>query len=92
MASKPPRYTILFRPSALRDFRKLSRDLQARLTPKIDALAHNPRPAGAEKLTGSENEYRIRVGDYRILYEIQDASLLLYVFRFAHRREVHRRR
>lgn len=83
-------YRIEYRPSFERDFRKLSRDLQQRISPKINALAENPRPQGVEKMAGEENQYRIRVGDYRIIYEIQDKVLLVLVIRIGHRREVYR--
>lgn len=53
-------------------------------------LAENPRPIGSEKLTGSEDLHRIRVGDYRILYQIQDDALLVLVVKIGHRREVYR--
>ncbi len=68
-------YRIIFHARAARDFRKLPQDIKIRLQPHIDALANNPRPHGVEKLTGIENGYRIRVGTYRILYEIQDDVL-----------------
>ena len=53
-------------------------------------LADNPRPRGVEKLEGRENRYRIRVGDYRVIYEIHDEVLLVLVVRIGHRREVYR--
>jgi mRNA interferase RelE/StbE len=61
------RYTVRFKPAAAKEFAKLPRDVQRRLTPRIDALAANPRPPGREKLSGME-AWRIRVGDYRIVY------------------------
>jgi len=83
-------YTIAFAPSAERDFRKLPRAVQLRLSPHIDGFARNPRPPGATKLKGAENAWRIRVGDFRILYEIHDRILLVLLVRVAHRREVYR--
>jgi mRNA interferase RelE/StbE len=65
-------YRLEFTPAADQQFRKLPAQLQARLKPHIDALAHNPRPPGVEKLTGQNNAYRLRVGDYRVLYEVHD--------------------
>jgi len=83
-------YTIAFAPSAERDSRKLPRAVQSRLRPRIDGLAENPRPQGATKLKGTEDAWRVRVGDFRILYEIHDRALLVLVVRVAHRREVYR--
>lgn len=67
-------YRVEFTPSAARTWRKLAAALRGRISPKVDGLAAHPRPHGAEKLSGSENRYRIRVGDYRVVYEIDDAS------------------
>lgn len=83
-------HTILFKPAAAREFRKLPEEVKRRLKPKIDALANDPRPPGVEKLAGSETSYRIRVGDYRILYRIEDKALLISIVRIAHRREAYR--
>jgi mRNA interferase RelE/StbE len=84
------RYQIDFVPAARRQFQKLSRDLQERLARTIDGLADNPRPHGAIKLEGAEDAYRIRVGDYRIIYEIRDTVLTVLIVRVGHRREVYR--
>ena len=84
-------YRTEFTSSATRDFSKLTEDIRQRLMPKIDALAHDPRPMGVQKLQGRENRYRIRVGDYRIVYEIQDEILVVLIVRVGHRREVYRR-
>ena len=65
-------YAVELLPAAQRDIRKLPADVQERLWPHLRALAANPRPANAIKLTGTWNGYRLRVGDYRVLNEIQD--------------------
>ena len=83
-------YAIEFRPAAQRDLRSIPGDMVRRIGRKIDALSENPRPPGAEKLSGSENSYRIRVGDYRVLYGIRDDTLLVVVVRIRHRREAYR--
>jgi mRNA interferase RelE/StbE len=83
-------YTIEFRPAAAKDFRQLPSTLKERLKPRIDALAMNPRPPGAVKLQGEDNAYRIRVGEYRIVYEVYDRLVLVAVVRIRHRREVYR--
>jgi len=62
-------YRLEFRPAARREFRKLAHDVRKRLAPVIDRLAEEPRPIGVVKLVGTGNGYRLRVGDYRIVYE-----------------------
>ena len=89
--SPPVAYRLEFTPGADRQFRKLPKQVQARLRPHLDALTYNPRPPGVEKLTGIKG-YRLRVGDYRILYEVRDEVLLVLVVRVGHRREVYRKR
>jgi mRNA interferase RelE/StbE len=84
-------YRVEFAPAAERDFRGLSPDTQRRLRPRIDALAAEPRPREATALRGGEGIYRLRVGEYRILYEIREAVLLVLVVRTGHRREIYRR-
>lgn len=83
-------YRIEFKPAAERQFYKFSQSVQKLIKPHIDALAHNPRPAGCGRLTGKDGLWRIRVGDYRIVYEIQDNVLVVMVVRLGHRREVYR--
>ena len=83
-------YRIEFTSSATRDFSKLAEDIRQRLLPKIDALADDPRPMGVQKLQGGENRYRIRAGDYRIVYEIRDKILVILIVGIGHRREVYR--
>jgi mRNA interferase RelE/StbE len=83
-------YAVEFATAARRQFRKLPRAVQAMIQPEIDALASEPRPHGVEKMSGEENAYRVRVDDYRIIYEIHDAVLIVVVVRVGHRREVYR--
>ncbi|WP_336622327.1 type II toxin-antitoxin system RelE/ParE family toxin [Chlorogloeopsis sp. ULAP01] len=64
--------------------------MQERIQRKIDKLANDPRPSGVGKLKNGENRYRVRVGNYRILYNICDDILLITVVRIGHRREVYR--
>ncbi|MBI3271169.1 MAG: type II toxin-antitoxin system RelE/ParE family toxin [Planctomycetes bacterium] len=73
------------KPAAKRDLASLPPDTRARIRPKIDALADDPRPPGVKKLVGAENRWRIRVGDYRVIYEIHDKALLVLVVRIRHR-------
>ena len=62
-----------------------------RIIPQIRALAENPRPSGCRKLAGSKNDWRIRVGDHRVLYEIDEKVKAVRIMRVRHRREVYRR-
>ena len=71
--------------------RKALGRFQKRIGKKIDSLAENPRPPGVEKLSGREDSYRVRVGDYRIIYRIHDKVLLIVIVEVGHRREVYRR-
>ncbi len=64
--------------------------LKRRIGEAVDALAHNPRPPGCVKLSGDDNAWRVRVGDFRILYEIHDERLIVLVIRIANRREAYR--
>jgi mRNA interferase RelE/StbE len=83
-------YTIELRPAALRDLKSLPREILDRVSRKITSLSDNPRPPGVEKLRGTEDSYRLRVGDFRILYKIQDQVLLVVIVKVRHRREVYR--
>ena len=81
-------YSIDFKPIAKRQLAKLNKIIQLRLETKIDALTGNPRPHGYKKLQGFENRYRIRVGDYRVIYEIHDNVLLVLIVKIGHRRDI----
>ncbi len=84
------RYEVRFKPTAAKELAKLPEDVQRRLVPRIDGLAANPRSGGAEKLSG-EDAWRIRVGDYRVVYAIEDRVLLVLVIHIGNRREVYKR-
>lgn len=83
-------YQIDVAPSALRQIRKL--DPQARRTVQaaIELLAEEPRPPAARMLVNSGGAWRVRVGDYRVVYDIEDGRLVILVLAVAHRREVYR--
>jgi mRNA interferase RelE/StbE len=83
-------YQVLFRPSVDRQLRKLPVEVQRRVVRGVAALAFDPRPSGVVKLSGEENLWRIRIGDYRIVYEIHDDRLIVLVLRVVHRKEVYR--
>lgn len=86
------RYRVVFNAHAARAFRKLPQAVKERLRPAIDALADNPRPFGVEKMSGVKDTYRIRVGGYRVLYEIQRQRLVVLVVEIGPRGDVYRRR
>ena len=84
-------YEIGFKPSALKELRKLDEVARKVIVSEIDLLAENPRPDGCKKLKGEVNLCRIRVfGNYRVVYEIQDRVLVVTVVKVAHRRDVYR--
>jgi mRNA interferase RelE/StbE len=83
-------HEIRLHPEAARAYRRLQGPMRARVGDAIDALSADPRPRGAVKLAGRD-DYRIRVGDHRIVYAVDDAARIVLVARIAHRREVYRR-
>jgi len=82
-------YSIFFKDSVRKDLDSIPNNSLQRIMEKISTLAENPRPVGCEKLSGQE-KYRIRQGDYRIIYSIQDTQLTVWVVKVGHRREVYR--
>ena len=76
--------------AAEKDLRRLDDQTHDRVVKQIVALGKEPRPPGAKKLVGSANDWRIRVGDYRVLYEIADSIRVVRVYRVRHRREAYR--
>ena len=83
-------YEIILERRAERDLRQLAADTFRRVIAAIEALADDPRPPNCRKLTGSDNDWRVRVGDYRVLYEIDDENQMVRVMRIRHRREAYR--
>ena len=83
-------HDVLVERTAERDLKSLPTAVFDRILPRIKALADNPRPAGCHKLAGSKNDWRIRIGDYRVVYEIDDFRKQVKIFRVRHRREVYR--
>ncbi|MCY4193774.1 MAG: type II toxin-antitoxin system RelE/ParE family toxin [bacterium] len=83
------RYTVEIARRAIKAIAGLPRREQQRVRAAIDLLAEQPRPPGCVALTGEESVYRVRVGDYRILYAIIDARLVIQVIRVGHRRDVY---
>lgn len=83
-------YTIQFKPPALRQPEKLPREAQRRLAAKIEALREEPFPPGCKKLAAVPDTWRIRAGDYRVVYQAHRGVLLVLVLAVGHRREVYR--
>lgn len=84
------RYRVEIARRALKALVALPRGEQQRVRAAIDLLADNPRPPGCTKLVGEDDTYRVRVGVYRIVYEVLDDRLLVHVVRVGHRRDVYR--
>lgn len=84
-------YRIEFAPKAQRDFKALDGSVRGRIARRIDSLAENPFSSGIKKLEGEEELYRLRVGDDRVLYQVQGKVLLVLIVGVGHRREVYRR-
>ena len=83
------RYSLEIKHSAQKELDALDDVLFTRIDRKILALANNPRPAGCKKLKGYKDQWRFRIGDWRVLYIVDDAAKLVTVTRIAHRREVY---
>ncbi|MFY9674003.1 MAG: type II toxin-antitoxin system RelE/ParE family toxin [Terriglobales bacterium] len=83
-------YAIEFTNSARREFEALDRASQRRIAPRIDALATHPFPSGAKKLQGERGLFRIRAGDYRIVYQVDGKRITVLILKIGHRREVYR--
>ena len=83
-------YDVFLAPHAERDLKRLSADVFHRIVLEIQTLAKDPRPKGYRKLVGSKRDYRIRVGDYRVIYEVDEKSSAVRVMRVRHRRDAYR--
>jgi mRNA interferase RelE/StbE len=82
-------YRVEFAPAASRQIKRLPRGTQKRIIARIEELALNPRLHGVQKLVSEENLYRVRVGEYRVVYQIRDRELIVLIARVGHRREVY---
>ena len=83
-------YHIEIRPAAYRELGALPKGLRERITPKIDLLADNPYPPRTNKLAGAGKRYRVRISEYRVVYDVHRDVLLILVIRMGHKREVYR--
>jgi mRNA interferase RelE/StbE len=84
-------YRVTLAPSAARQLRKFDPDVRRRLQAAVELLAIDPRPPAATRLVGGSGEWRVRTGNYRIVYEINDNELVVLVLRMGHRREIYGR-
>lgn len=82
-------YRVYFRESVAKDFRDIPKKDARRILRRIESLAADPRPPGCEKLTGQER-YRLRQGNYRIVYSVQDKELTVWIVKIGHRKDVYR--
>jgi mRNA interferase RelE/StbE len=85
-------YRVEFAPRAQRDFKALDGSIRARIARRIDSLAQNPYPQAIKKIEGEDDLYRLRVGEYRILYQVKGKVLLVLIVGIGHRRDIYRRR
>jgi mRNA interferase RelE/StbE len=85
-------YDVQLAPAAVRQLRKLDPVGRRRVQAAIDLLATEPRPPAARQLVGGAGEWRVRTGDFRIIYEIHDQQLVVLVIKLGHRRDVYERR
>ncbi len=83
-------YSILLAPSAERQLKALAESIQKRIVKRLRMLTGNPRPQGVKKLAGEDDLYRIREGDYRIIYTIRDKELIVLVVKIGDRKEIYR--
>ena len=82
-------YSIIFARSARKELEALSNPLLKRIFSRIEALAHSARPSGCKKLKGSEDLWRIRIGDYRVVYSIKDITHIIDVIAVRHRSQAY---
>jgi mRNA interferase RelE/StbE len=83
-------YEVTFARSARRELERLNRQLRSRIFRRIELLGSNPRPAGCRKLEGAEDLWRIRIGDYRVIYSVDDSRRLVDVSAVRHRSDAYR--
>ena len=85
-----PKYDITFAQSARKELERLSDSIVSHIFPKIEALAQDPRPPGCRKLQGFENLWRIRAGDYRVIYQVFDDELVVDITAVRHRSQAYK--
>jgi len=83
-------YSIIYKKSAEKELLNLPKEYALKVRKAINQLADNPHPSGSKKLAGNMNSYRIRIGNYRVIYTIVSDRLMVIIVKIAHRREVYR--
>jgi mRNA interferase RelE/StbE len=83
-------YKIEWKQSAKKELKKLDRQIIPRILQTVESLADNPYSSGSKKLIGSNSSYRLRVGYYRIVYNIQSSRLTIEIIKVGHRRDIYR--
>ncbi len=83
-------YTITFRRSAIKELADIPKPFNQNIAVAIDKLGSNPRPDGVKKLKGEDNSYRIRVGDYRVIYTIEEVIKIVEIQRIRHRKDAYK--
>jgi mRNA interferase RelE/StbE len=83
-------YEVLLERRAEGDLKALPAEVFHRIIPRLKALAENPKPPGSRKIAGSKSDWRIRIGDYRVIYEIAEQAKAVKVMRVKHRKEAYR--
>ena len=83
-------YQVNWRRSTKKDLRRISQVDVVRILNVVETLSDEPRPVGCKKMSGSECAYRLRVGDYRIIYEVYDDTIIIEVIKVGHRRDVYK--
>jgi mRNA interferase RelE/StbE len=84
-------YRIEWKRSAIKELKRLPREAVRRILQVVEPLARDPYPPGIRKLVGSEHTYRIRVGDYRVIYSVQESILVIQIIRVGHRKDIYDR-
>jgi mRNA interferase RelE/StbE len=85
-------YRVILKPSAVKDIDRLPAAMQRRILARLEQIASDPKGPGSVKLVGAPAAYRVRVGDWRIVYQTEDQQHIVFVTIVAHRREVYRKR
>ena len=82
-------YELFIEQSAEKGIKKLPKDIVSRIISKIKSLAENPRPAGCRKIVGSDQDYRFRMGDYRVVYELDEENKRITIMAVGHRKDIY---
>ena len=86
----PRMYELLIEKNAEKGIRKLPKEVAGRIIPKIQELRENPLPVGCRKIVSSDNDFRIRIGDYRVVYELDEGNRRIIIMAVGHRKDIYR--